>query len=143
MEEKDEIKVIGTAETFDINTCQKEIPLFWQRHNEDDHGIHGIYGICSISNSTVKYMIADPDHGQKGELQKAVIPGGNWIVFADHGPLPFSIQKTEEKMAEWRKEHPEKVIVPSIMVEYYSDPCTYEKGGQDEQYAYEVWIKLK
>lgn len=143
VKEKEEIQVAGVAETFPAGTCQKGIPQFWQRHSMENHGIFGVFGICRIQNGSVTYMIADPDHGQEKELQRAVIPAGKWIVFSDHGPLPYAIQKTEEQIRKWESDHPEMETDPSIMVEFYSDPCDYEKGGQDERYSYEVWIRAK
>lgn len=143
VEEKKEIRVTGLAGTFTFDNCQREIPELWQRHSLENHVIHGVYGICFFGEDSLTYMIADPDEGQEGDFKRAVLPAGKWLVFADQGPLPFSIQKTEEEMDAWKSAHPETKIDPSLMVEYYSDPCSYEKGALDEQYAYEVWVKLE
>ena len=142
-EEKQEIPVVGVSRTFAPDTCQKEIPLFWQQFSSLAPGIRGIYGICRIEQDSVTYMIADPSAGQSGAFAEMVLPGGRWLVCSDEGPLPHSIQHTEEQLEQWLAEHPQIETDGSLMVEYYSDPCAYEKGGQDEKYAYQVWKKLK
>lgn len=142
-EKKEALDLIGVEKTFTADSCMKEIPLFWQEHNASDDGIHGVYGISFIKDNRVTYLIADEAEEEKKGISRH-LPALTWLVAEDHGPLPFSIQHTIHELYDtYLPAHPEVKIDPSLLVEYYSCPCDYEKGGQDENYRYEVWMALQ
>lgn len=139
---KKSFRVTGREKTYAIENCMQKIPQFWQEHNAHPDGIHGVYGISFMHETEVTYCIADDAAGQNGISH--AFEEGKWLVVRDHGPLPQAMQNTIHVIEDfYLPAHPEIRAEPGVMIEYYTDPCGYEKGGQDENYAYEIWMKIR
>lgn len=68
----------------------------------------------------------------------------SWAVFPCKGPVPDSLQKTEEKIfSEWLPNNSAYEVAEHYNVEMYTCTADYEKGNADESYCCEIWIPVK
>lgn len=152
IEKKKAFKVLANKGTFSYEEAKKVVPKFWQEHFKEGKGkiIKGVYGINideEMGQSTFEYLIADP-WDEKKEVPKGFevreIPEFTWAVFPCVGPMPKALQDVNTKIfTEWLPALKDYEFAAGYCVEYYDDPCKYEKGTMDEKYYCEIWIPVK
>lgn len=144
--------VVGSAKIIKNEEGYKECPQFWTEHYEKENGkyICGIYGIClddGAPEGFFKYMIADdyiPSKDIPEEFETVVIPENTWAVFPCKGSMPEALQKVNtEIFKEWLPGNSDYEIAGMYNIEYYTAPCDYPKGNQDENYYCEIWMPVK
>ena len=144
--------VIGSAKIIKNEEGYKECPQFWTDHYKMGKGEHicGMYGIClddDAPEGSFKYMIADdyiPAKELPEEFETVVIPENTWAVFPCKGPMPEALQKVNtEIFQEWLPGNSDYEIAGMYNIEYYTAPCDYPKGNQDENYYCEIWMPVK
>lgn len=150
--EKDSFTVIGISKNFQYENGAKEVPKFWQEHfkSETSKIIKGSYGINLDQDNNedeFEYMIADNynliDDIPEGFTTKT-IPKHTWVVFPNKG-LPYKTMPELNKMifSEWLPNCKDYEIADGYNIEMYSDVSKYEKGVENEDYYYEIWIPVK
>ena len=73
-----------------------------------------------------------------------VIPENTWAVFPCKGSMPEALQKVNtEIFKEWLPGNSDYEIAGMYNIEYYTAPCDYPKGNQDENYYCEIWMPVK
>ena len=144
--------VVGSAKIIKNEEGYKECPQFWTEHYEKGNGkyICGMYGIClddGAPEGFFKYMIADdyiPSKDIPEEFETVVIPENTWAVFPCKGSMPEALQKVNtEIFKEWLPGNSDYEIAGMYNIEYYTAPCDYPKGNQDENYYCEIWMPVK
>ena len=92
-------------------------------------------------------MIADdyvPSKDLPKEFETVVIPENTWAVFPCKGPMPDSLQKVNtEIFSEWLPGNSDYEVAGMYNIEFYSSPCEYPNGTQDENYYSEIWMPVK
>lgn len=148
--EKEAFTVMGISKRFQMDRGNIEAPKFWSEHWESgrDEYIRGMFGICvDDGEDDFRYMIADlyqPGMELPDWMETIVIPRQTWAVFPCKGPVPDSLQKTEEKIfSEWLPNNSAYEVAEHYNVEMYTCTADYEKGNADESYCCEIWIPVK
>ena len=78
------------------------------------------------------------------EFETVVIPENTWAVFPCKGSMPEALQKVNtEIFKEWLPGNSDYEIAGMYNIEYYTAPCDYPKGNQDENYYCEIWMPVK
>ena len=151
--EKEAFTVLVSGRKFKYESCQEEIPKFWQEHHQSGKGqiVCGMYGINideSMGNSDeFEYLIAD-DYKAGSEIPEGfvtrVIPKHTWAVFSCKGAMPKAMQDVNQKIFfEWLPNCKDCEIAEGYNIEKYTDMKEYPKGLQDENYYSELWIPVK
>lgn len=142
---KEQFTVMGKARNFDIDTSYKEIPKYWDEHNnsEDSKIVCGMYGICMDSDGKkFDYLIADnylPWNEVPEGFVTRVIPAATWAVFPCRGALPKSLQDVMTRIwSEWLPNCREYKLGGNYTVEMYTPPV-----GNPEDYYCEIWIPVE
>ncbi len=138
IEEKQAFKVRGISQTFNYETCFKEIPNFWK---QERGSIIGEFGIALNNEENMTYIIADyQEHTKEGTLY--TIPSYTWAIFSCEGPLPHTLQQLNSYIFNEWLQTSEYNYVGDYCIELYSDPSQYKKGTQDTKYYSEIWIPV-
>ena len=109
-----------------------------------------MYGVNideSMEMNEFEYLIADGFLEEKGIPEGCVtrtIPKFNWAIFPCRGPMPKSMQDTQNKIfSEWLPNCKDYEIAAGYNIEMYDIPCNYPNGINDENYYCEIWIPVK
>ncbi|MDO4460581.1 MAG: AraC family transcriptional regulator [Clostridia bacterium] len=155
------LKVIGFEKSFSMDTCNEEIPKFWDEMFETyaknvvmggepvtphekaivDCNI-GEYGICiDDEQGSMRYLIAGDYHG--GEIPEGMslfeFPEGDWAIFDCYGPMPKAIQNiTDRIFNEWLPGNPDYELAGNASVEWYEGT-----NKLDPDYHSAVWIPVR
>lgn len=150
VEEKNEIKLIGSVKEFSYESAPKAIPAFWQEHFQSGkcQVVCGKYGINidhNMDGIKFDYMIADDYYGQEVPegFETITIKPHTWLVFPCKGNMQEKFQKLfTEVFTEFLPNSKEFKIAEGCSVEMYSDPREYKLGVQDDEYYSEIWIPV-
>lgn len=144
--EKPEFKVLAATREFNIETCRKKIPEFWDEfvHSPLHKVVCGQFGIChSASENGVRfrYSIANPyTEGMEvpDGLEVLTIPENTWAIFPCVGAMPNAIHKGIDFIYhEWLPKADYEKINDMDIEEYTpGNPCSPE-------YRSFVWIAVR
>lgn len=151
--EKEAFTVLASGNRFKYDSCQEEIPKFWQDHYESGKGnvVCGMYGINideTLGNSDeFEYLIAD-DYKTESDIPEGfvtrVIPKHIWAIFSCKGAMPKAMLDVNQKIfSEWLPNCKDYEIAEGYNIEKYTDINDYPKGNHDENYYSELWIPVK
>lgn len=143
--EKAAFTVMGKAKSFNPETANDDIPVFWNEHisSGENQIVCGMYGVClDIDSKSMNYLIADnyiPWNEVPEGYTTMVIPAGTWAVFPCHGAQPKSIHDTNKRIwSEWVPNLREYKLGGNYNIELYAPPA--EKP--EDSYA-EIWIPIE
>jgi len=158
------LKLIGFVKEFDMETAQKEIPLFWDEicekycyphiyrglpaENDYEQAIVdnciGEFGVCIECRGTkFKYLVAGKYCG--GKVPEGMMlyefPAGKWAIFDCVGPCPEKLQELNNKIfKEWLPLNKEFELRDDGNIEWY-DCVNGEKTDAD--YHTQIWLPIK
>lgn len=146
IEKWDAMDLIVRAKEFHAETCEQEIPKFWDEYyaNEDYRKVPGYLGICAqekTKGDVFRYCIgcnaADVEGVPEG-FERLHIPAYTWAVFKCVGPTPEAIQAMWERIyKEWLPVS-DYELIPDYEIENYlpGDPTARD-------YVSEICIPVK
>lgn len=150
--DKESFTVLAVSRKFDYETCNQEIPKFWEEHYAKGNGryVCGMFGINideKMGHDSFEYLIADL-YDPKAEIPEdfviRTIPTFTWAVFSCDGPLPTALQDVNTKVfSEWLPALKEYELAAGYCVEMYDAVDKYPKGAQDEKYHSEIWLPIR
>ncbi len=144
--EKPEFKVLAVTREFNMETCRKEIPEFWETFIRSPlhRIICGQFGIChspSADGTRFRYSIAN--RYAEGEqipdgAETLTIPSQTWAVFPCVGAMPGALHRGIDFIYhEWLPKADYEKISDMDIEEYtQGNPCSPE-------YRSFVWIAVR
>ncbi|GEP84247.1 putative effector domain of transcriptional regulator [Staphylococcus piscifermentans] len=147
----DTTQVIGILSKYaTMQDAQQGLPQAWSNFNASDKPetlkaisndkLQGFLGIVIPTENGMNYLIAvTSDKKSAAGLYPYTLPEGNYIVADAIGPLPYTLQKTTERLY-----NPD--VLSDLGYQYRNAPGIelYPHGNTDaDDYVAQVWVPIE